>query len=265
MLCIGGSDPLGGAGLQMDAAVAAALGAESVCVAVLDTVQRAQGLESVTLHPPVEVARAILRALESGVQAVKLGALGDAQHSEAVIETLLPWLEEDDALALVIDPVAVPTLRTSPELALNTPQGMRLLEQRLFRYAVVTPNALEYGDGSRYREAMAVLRKGGHAPDWDALAAGEASSGSGEIVDLYTSVGGEHLEFRHPRIPGATGLHGTGCALATAVATLLAWGFDPGDAARLAVDALGQWLAAAGARLEPFAPRGEPWDQLLAQ
>jgi len=264
VLCIGGSDPLGGAGLQMDAAACAALGGEAVGVATLDTVQRDAGLEAVKLHPPERVAREALRALEEGVQAVKLGALGDALRSEAVVETLLPWLEADDTLALVIDPVAAPTLRVSPDLVLNTPEGMRVVEQRLFRYAVVTPNALEYGDGSRYRGAMAVLRKGGHAVDWDALASGEAGIGSTEVEDIYTSVAGEELRFRHPRIAGATGLHGTGCALASSLATLLAWGLDPGDASRLAIDGLGQWLAAAEGQLRPFPPRGDLFDGLLA-
>lgn len=263
VLCVGGSDPQGGAGLQMDAAACAALGADSACVAVMDTVQGARGLESLTLHRVEDVARGMMRALESGVQAVKLGALGNRALTMAVVETLEPWLE-DGCLPLIIDPVAAATRSATPDVVLNTPNGMRLLEERLYRYALVTPNAFEYGDGSRYAECLALLRKGGHAPDWEALAAGRTEeTEGGVVVDHYSSVLGDDLEFRHPRIPGATGLHGTGCALASAIAALMARGYEHMGAVELGLDAMGQWLATSGVQLVPFPPVGGEWGSAL--
>lgn len=263
VLCVGGSDPQGGAGLQMDAAACAALRVDSACVAVMDTVQGDRGLESVTLHRAEEVARGMMRALEQGVHAVKLGALGNREHTAAVIETLEAWVE-DGRMPLVIDPVAAATRSAAPEVVLNTPSGMRMLEERLYRYALVTPNAFEYGDGSRYAECLALLRKGGHAPDWEALAAGRTEeSEGGEVVDFYSSVLGDELEFRHPRILGATGLHGTGCALASAIAALMARGYEHLGAVELGLDAMGQWLATSGEQLVPFPPVGGEWGSAL--
>lgn len=264
VLCVGGSDPQGGAGLQMDTAACAALGADVAGVPVLDTVQGERGLESVSLHRAEDVARAMMRALEEGVQAVKLGALGDRERTAAVVETLEPWLDEG-RMPLVIDPVATASRSVSSELVLNTPRGMQMLEERLYRYALVTPNVYEYGDGSRFGGCMALLVKGGHAPDWEAFAAGETEAPEGgEIVDRYRSVLGDDEEFRHRRIPGATGLHGTGCALASAIAALMAHGFEHRGATEMALDAMQQWLSVATQRLEPFRPAGATWDELLA-
>lgn len=231
VLCIGGSDPRMGAGVQMDAAVCRALGFEPVVVVTVDTVQSERGLESVAPRPAEEVAHAVVRALGEGVDAVKIGALGDAEIAETVAAVLEPWAAD---LPIVLDPVAQASRVAVPGVALNTPAGVAAMRAQLFPLALlVTPNALEYGTGEAYENCRAVLRKGGH--------------GAGaEVVDRLTSLLDPPLEFRRPRLPDATGVHGTGCAYATLCACLLARCPGPEFACEEAGAILHAWLSGPG-------------------
>jgi hydroxymethylpyrimidine/phosphomethylpyrimidine kinase len=233
ILCIGGSDPRRGAGVQMDAAVCHALGFEPVTIVTCDTVQGERGLESVSVRPVDEMVHAAIRELAAGVDAVKLGALGDERVAEALAETLEPWHLD---LPIVLDPVAQARRVAVAGVALNTPAGAHVMRTRLFPLAaVVTPNALEYGSGEAYEDCRAVLRKGGHAD-------------GGEVVDRLTTLLDAPMEFRRPRIPGVTEIHGTGCAYATLVACLMARCPGPEFACEEAGKILHAWLSGAGLR-----------------
>lgn len=231
ILCIGGSDPHMGAGVEMDAAVCRALGFEPVVVISMDTVQSERGLESVTARDAGEAAHAIVRALAEGVDAVKVGALGNEDFTRTVAAVLEPWAMD---LPIVLDPVVQASRVARPGVALNTPEGSAAMREELFPLAaLVTPNRLEYGTGEAYENCRAVLRKGGH--------------GEGEFVTdrLFTMLD-PPLDLRRPRIPGATEVHGTGCALATLCACLLARCPGPEFACPEAGDILHAWLSGPG-------------------
>jgi hydroxymethylpyrimidine/phosphomethylpyrimidine kinase len=66
----------------------------------------------------------------------------------------------------------------------------------------------------------AVLVKGGHF-------------GGDESIDILIHAGGRE-EMRSPRVPSGEDVHGTGCALSSAIATYLAHGRDLVEACRLA-------------------------------
>lgn len=231
ILCIGGSDPRMGAGVEMDAAVCRALGFEPVVVPTLDTVQSARGLESVQLRPVEQVVHAVVRELGEGVDAVKLGALGDQRMVEALAQVLEPWADD---LPIVLDPVALASKQAVPGAALNSPAGVAAMREQLFPLAaVITPNAAEYGSGEAYEHCRAVLRKGGHdAGDW--------------VTDRLTTLIEEPLEFRRRRLPGATEVHGTGCAFASLVACLMARCPGAELACEEAGDILHAWLSGPG-------------------
>lgn len=239
VLCLGGSDPQQGAGVQMDAAVCQALGFDPQMVISVDTVQTVAGLESATPRAQVEVGNRILFALDAGVEAIKIGALGNEHVVAAVVAALDPWHND---IPIVLDPVCAAT-RTLRDSRLNTVAGARLMETDLFPLCrLVTPNAFEYGTGERYQDCRAVLLKGGHADDLAVLEGGEASKW---ITDVLEDLLQNPVEFRHPRIPGAGDLHGTGCALSTAIACFLAKGFEPWAACQCAIETMHTWMTAA--------------------
>jgi hydroxymethylpyrimidine/phosphomethylpyrimidine kinase len=70
--------------------------------------------------------------------------------------------------------------------------------------------------------ASAVLIKGGHIP-------------GDTIVDLLRTADGDGASFEHPRI-ATQSTHGTGCTLASAIATGVAHGFTLRDAVARAED-----------------------------
>jgi len=260
VLCLGGSDPQQGAGVQMDAAVCQALGHSPRQVIAVETVQTTRGLESATPREQVAVAHEIMFALDDGVDAVKIGALGDEHVVAAVVAALEPWHKDNP---IVLDPVCAAT-RTLGDERLNTVAGARLMEKELFPLCrLVTPNAFEYGTGERYQNCRAILLKGGHADDLAALEGGEISPW---ISDVLEDLLQDPVEFRHPRIEGAEALHGTGCALSTAITCFLAKGYEPWAACQCALEVMHEWMSAAvanGTGLLPFAPKEMPEPRAL--
>jgi hydroxymethylpyrimidine/phosphomethylpyrimidine kinase len=251
VLCLGGSDPTMGAGVQMDTAVCRALGVAPRVVETMFTKQGEMGLESVELRDMMQIAHDILHTLDDGVQAIKIGALGDAHIVEAVVAALEPW---HDAIPIVIDPVAAAS-KSKTEVYLNTRAGVRLMESDLFPLAaVVTPNVLEYGNGERYENCKAILRKGGHT---DSFAELEGREPSKWVADVLEYPNGDSFEYRHTRVLGGEHLHGTGCALSTAIACGLANGTTLSEACHTGIGALHVWIKQAiedQHDLQPVAP-----------
>ncbi len=227
----------------MDAAVCRALGFEPVTVVTVETEQSEHGLESVRARSTSELTRELVRALHQGVDAVKVGALGNAALTETLAEVLLPWLGE---LPIVVDPVGQASRVAKPGVMLNTPEGLALMQEKLFPLAdLVTPNRIEYGTGDAYEFCGAVVRKGGHD--------------EGDIVsDRFWSLLEDPVEFRRPRLPGRTSVHGTGCAFATLAACHLARCRDPRLASKEAGDVLHAWLSGPGLREGRLVPPPTP-------
>jgi hydroxymethylpyrimidine/phosphomethylpyrimidine kinase len=242
---IAGSDPTGGAGLQLDLQVFRALGVHGAGVVTALTVQDTVKVHRVLPAFPnvvLEQIRVLLRDVRPAV--VKLGMLATDDVARAVALGLV----ETDA-PLVIDPV------------LTASDGTPLLERRAWaalldlfgRAKLVTPNLLEAaqltgGDTSTARGvedaarvcvtelgAEAALVKGGHreGPPDDCLA--ERSTDGVAVTWL-----------RGTRIEGPP-VHGTGCALASATAAGLARGLPLGAA----IDAARAFVAEALRRAEP--------------
>ncbi len=239
----------------MDAAVCQALGQEPQLVVCVDTVQGLSGLESATPRPQTEVANRIMFALDAGVEAIKIGALGNEHVVAGVCAALEPWHKD---VPIVLDPVCAAT-RTLGDERLNTVIGSRLMETDLFPLCrLVTPNAFEYGTGERYQDCRAVLLKGGHATDFSELEGGEPSPW---ITDVLKDLLEDPVNFRHPKIEGGQDLHGTGCALSTAIACFLAMGYEPWAACQCAIEVMHQWMQTAidnGTGLLPFTPTTMP-------
>ncbi|MBM4381902.1 MAG: bifunctional hydroxymethylpyrimidine kinase/phosphomethylpyrimidine kinase [Deltaproteobacteria bacterium] len=246
-LSIAGSDPTGGAGLQLDLQVFRALGVHGCAVPTALTVQDTAKVHSVLpLFPNVmtEQLRVLLKDVPP--HAVKLGMLASDDVLRAVdfgLDVLrnLP-------VPIVIDPV----LRASSGRELLERRAIPGLRNLIGRAAIVTPNLPEAevlcerdvstraGIESAAKHlvselgAAAALVKGGHRErDADDCLAHRTPSG----VEVRWLAG--------ERIPGGD-VHGTGCALSAAIAAQLA----RGDELLAAVEAARAFVRAgiAGAR-----------------
>ena len=217
VLFIGGMDSSGGAGILRDAATAVALNVPYRVAVTAVTAQNDQRLSAVLSMPPGMVAEQIALAAEAGLATAKTGMLANRAVVEAVAAHLPP-------LPLVVDPV----LRSSSGHTLLAPDGIdALLALILPRTSLLTPNLPELALLAAHlglagaveariaaallaRGCSAVLVKGGHGDD-PVLCA-----------DRLYRHDQPMISFQAPRI--AASLRGTGCQLASAIATALAAG-----------------------------------------
>ena len=238
ILCVGGNDINMGAGLQTDFAVATALGCHARLAPTMHTIQTADGLQSVDVIDREVVGRSMLDGLSEGVDAIKIGALGNEHVAEAVVEILDPWR---DILPIVFDPISQAS-KSNTGACLNTPAGVEFAEKRLLpMVTLATPNGLEYGSGKSYLECSAVLKKGGHLDPFLCL---ESGTEPDYISDVLHIRGGAVIEMRHARFDDIQAVHGTGCALSSLVTCYLAMGIELENAVITSLRVMQQWLGA---------------------
>jgi hydroxymethylpyrimidine/phosphomethylpyrimidine kinase len=231
VLTIAGSDSSAGAGIQADLkAIEANLGWAATVIAAV-TAQGPRGVRDVHAVPLAAVEAQLRAVLEElPVAAVKTGMLVGAP----TVELVAGVLREHEVPFLVCDPV----LAATSGAALLDAAGRRAFLGLLLPLAtLVSPNAVEaellsgvpvrdLGGAERAGRAMlaagarAVLVKGGHLgpPDRASDLLVEANR-----VTLMRGVALEGVEA-----------HGTGCVLASAIATWLARGRDLVEAVTLA-------------------------------
>jgi hydroxymethylpyrimidine/phosphomethylpyrimidine kinase len=222
---VAGSDSGGGAGIQADLKTMLAHGVHGMSVLAAVTAQNSLGVQGYW-ELPVEAVRAQLDSVLSdiGVDAVKTGMLASTELVSAVADVL-----GRVGVPVVVDPVGVSKHGDS----LLAPDAVAAVRERLLPVAtLVTPNLYEVNqltgvkvdseaDLLRAAEAVlalgpaAVLVKGGHL--------------DGDAVDLLLTATGETRTYRSARLDNRH-THGTGCTLASAVASRLALG-DPLPAA----------------------------------
>jgi len=220
VLAIAGSDSGGGAGIQADLKTMLALGVHGMTVVCAVTAQNSVGVQGYWELPPEAVAAQLNSVLgDIGAQAIKTGMLASAELVRTVCDAL-----GEVAAPVVVDPVAV-SKHGDKLLSEGTVGAVR--ERLLPLATVVTPNLLEAElltgihicdeeqmlAAARMIVAMGpqwVLVKGGHLP--------------GKPVDLLFD--GERLiRYQGQRIDSVH-THGTGCTLASAIASRLAFGDD---------------------------------------
>ncbi|MDJ1132524.1 bifunctional hydroxymethylpyrimidine kinase/phosphomethylpyrimidine kinase [Streptomyces iconiensis] len=228
VLTVAGSDSGGGAGIQADLKTMLALGTHGMSVIAAVTAQNSLGVQGYW-ELPVEAVRAQYRSVvdDIGVHAVKTGMLASAE----LVETVAGLLAETPA-PVVVDPVGVSKHGDS----LLAAEAVESVRTKLLPVAtVVTPNLDETaqltgvqveGEGDMREAAAAVLA---HGPRWALIKGGHLP---GEAVDLLTDGTEEHW-LRAPRHDNRH-THGTGCTLASALASHLAMGMSVPDATRAA-------------------------------
>lgn len=220
-LTIAGSDSSGGAGIQADLKTFHALGVFGTSAITALTAQNTRGVAGVL---PVEAAFVALQ-IDTTVEdippdAVKTGMLADA----AIVEVVADAAARHRFPLLVVDPVMVATTGAR----LLAADAVEAVRARLLPIAtLVTPNAPE--------AAVLLGRPVETAEDQEAAAralvdelgarAALVKGGDleGEILTDVLYDGKRIAVFREPRI-ATTSTHGSGCALASAIAAYLARG-----------------------------------------
>ena len=216
---IGGLDPSGGAGVEMDVKVGSAIGVHVHPIATMVTYQtsstyfggRCLDIESV-IHQ-IKTVR--------GVEIWKTGALCSNEIAEVVLETVKG--------KLVVDPVMEAS--AGGKLFQGTTRDMLNIVSRSF---ATTPNVIEAQKllnmkikdiNDMIRAAKEIQSMG---PKLVVLTGGHMN----ELVDVI--VYEDKVEVIRGRFRGESA-HGSGTVLASALASYLAKGLDPIKAARIAV------------------------------
>ena len=230
VLICAGLDPSGGAGLIADVRIVAALGGRPVGVVTATTVQNTTSVVGCT-PLGAEAIREQLEFLLSDVEvmAVKIGMLGSSEtalaigHALALTRAPVVWDPITHAsrgdVALVDDLFGGALAALAPHVALLTP-NVRELALLVGRPIEDAAAAIAAGEQLATSLGVAVLVKGGHL--------GRHPSDS---VDVLCGRDGT-VTLRGARIEHGEDVHGTGCALSTAIATYLAHGASLVDACR---------------------------------
>jgi hydroxymethylpyrimidine/phosphomethylpyrimidine kinase len=250
VLSIAGSDSGGGAGIQADVKAFARAGVHGATAITAITVQNTVAVSAVAAVAPAIIVGQIRAVAEDlGVDAVKIGMLGDV----ATIEAVAGVLDELSAGTPVVhDPVMVAE-SGARLLAEDAVDALRSLV--VPRATVITPNLDEArvlaGDGTldglelaRALHALGpryVVITGGHR----GAVGGERGAVGGDrdpaggppdaTVDLFFD-GGQLTEIAGVRHPDGAA-HGSGCTHSATLAARLAIGDEPLAAARRAREA----------------------------
>ncbi|MEM9619431.1 MAG: bifunctional hydroxymethylpyrimidine kinase/phosphomethylpyrimidine kinase [Pseudomonadota bacterium] len=231
VLIIAGSDPSGGAGIQADIKTVTALGGYAATAITAITVQNTKGVSAVHPVAPDVIAAQIDAVMDDiGADAIKIGMIGDVETAEVILTALYACPD----IPVVLDPVLVAT--SGDALAKDGVAGV-IKETLTSLSAVITPNTEEAaaltgivvtdrdtkigaGEALVAAGAGAALVKGGHM--------------QGDTVeDALITPAGARI-FSSPRIE-TTSTHGTGCTLASAIATGLAQGLALQSAVKRAI------------------------------
>jgi hydroxymethylpyrimidine/phosphomethylpyrimidine kinase len=232
VLSIAGSDSGGGAGIQADLKAFAACGVHGMTAITAITAQNTVGVDAVQpIAPEIVIAQVRAVVEDIGVDAVKIGMLGDTTTIAAVSEALDLLPAETP---IVVDPVMV------------AESGARLLDEEavealrttiVSRATVVTPNLPEARVLARAEKgepeelvrairglgAKVVVVTGGHRE---------------QAVDLFFD--GDRLQELEGERYEHGAAHGSGCTHSSTLAAHLARGESPLEAAAKARKAAGE-------------------------
>jgi hydroxymethylpyrimidine/phosphomethylpyrimidine kinase len=220
VLIIAGSDSGGGAGIQGDIKTVTCLGGYAATAITALTAQTTQGVFGIHDVDDDFIRKQItLVADDIGVDAFKTGML----HKTSVIDTVADAIRTYMKNAhFVLDPV----MFAKGGSALLQPDALEALKQKLIPMAsIITPNVpeAEYLSGIKIRSVDDMLKAAKHMLALGChavlLKGGHLESGNDVTDILVTEEGHEIYSQKRINTPHT---HGTGCTLASAIATGLA-------------------------------------------
>lgn len=242
VLSIAGSDSSGGAGIQADIKAITATGAYAASAITVITAQNTTTVTDIFALPlPVIAAQIDAVFADLKVKTIKIGMLYREDIMLLVKERLDYW----QAKKIILDPVmiaqtGVPLIDDNAMLTLksllpmatlltpNIPEANFLLGRTINHHHEMIAAAQQLGE----QYAINVLLKGGHL----------SGQQCDDIFFDYTS--GNTLNLPSPRI-NTRNTHGTGCTLASAIASYLAQGETLANAIRKGKTYISEALKAA--------------------
>ena len=234
-LTIAGSDPSGGAGIQIDIKTMESLGVYASSAITAVTVQNTIGVMEFSRVRPEIVIRQIEAVLDDmGIVAVKTGML----VHENIVRGVAEIMQRYD-IPLIVDPV----IRSTSGFPLISEKGIEAIRKELLPNAILaTPNVRE-------AEILSGCEIGGVA---NMITAGKRIRKTGVEAVLVT---GGHMEgrtitdvlidgngirkFEKTRVMGKDP-HGTGCMLSAAITGYVALGNDLAAAIELSEELVGR-------------------------
>jgi hydroxymethylpyrimidine/phosphomethylpyrimidine kinase len=221
VLIIAGSDSGGGAGIQADIKTVTMLGGFAMTVVTAITAQSTIGISDVDLVPTAMIEgqlHSVFQDLRPHV--IKIGMIGSAAAANAIADHLA-YLEPP--IPIVFDPVMVATSGA----ALASDETVAAFDRLMRLAAIITPNLPELAaltDQPVETEAERILAAGALARENGCAVLAKGGHGEGGIiVDLLVGEEGAIERWAEQRID-TPHTHGTGCTLASAIATGLGEG-----------------------------------------
>ncbi len=233
VLTIAGSDPYGGAGVQVDIKAIHANGGYAFSAITALTAQNSQGVYSVNITD-ASILKAQIDAIldDIEVDAIKIGMLGSKEIVEVVVDSIKIYNLKN----IVLDTVIVSS------------SGKRLLDLSaldIFKYQLIplvdmiTPNLLEINtltdssfeglESEIESISNALLRLGSKS----VLIKGGHFQNSSKSIDILAQRDKPYQLFSSQRV-NTTHTHGTGCILSSSIATNLAKGYGISKSVELA-------------------------------
>ena len=214
ILTIAGSDPSGGAGIQADIKTITTLGGYAAAAITALTVQNTVGVSNVVVMAPEFVKEQALAVLEDlPIAAIKTGMLANAEIITQVSQILQSY-----SVPLILDPVMV---STSGHRLLDM-QAIEALKALLLpKAAIITPNIpeAEVLTGKKIKNATDMMQAGQEilkmGPKIVVMKGGHLNEEF--LVDIIVTEN-SMAEYSYKKIP-TKHTHGTGCTLASALAT----------------------------------------------
>jgi hydroxymethylpyrimidine/phosphomethylpyrimidine kinase len=222
ILCIGGLDPSGGAGLQADIEAVASCGGHALPIASCLTVQNSvQAISVSAVEPKLMLQQASALLDDMHIASCKIGVVPNKAVALAIAEILVQLAN----VPVVFDPV----LSASHGSEFSNADTIKTIKEILLPIVtVVTPNFSELmtltdNDGDVTSQAISLCELG---PKY-VLATG-ADSDTDNVHNTLFTCEGVKQEYQWPRLPHR--YHGSGCTLSSALACYLAFDLDIAEA-----------------------------------
>lgn len=226
VLCFGGLDPSGGAGIQADIETIACCGGHALPIATCLTVQNTvQAYSTTATAAPLlrQQAEALLK--DVSINSCKIGVIPSSEIA-MVIADIITQLTD---IPVVLDPV----LHASSGSKFCDEKTINSIKEILLPLAsVATPNASELailsaGNDSSPPNASELCRRG---PQYVLVT--DADNPAPEVCNKLFNADGLVKEYRWTKLPHS--YHGSGCTLSSALAYYLAMDLKVSDAAMVA-------------------------------
>ena len=218
ILCIGGLDPSGGAGLQADIEAIAANGGHALPIATSLTVQNSQNVYAVE---PVrtDLVSAQFESLlaDCPIHACKIGLIPSIE----CVDLLVHIASHLENIPIVLDPV----LRASGGMSLNGAELIPTLKEKLLPLiTVLTPNlselhSLSNSDSDDTKQALELCDVGA---SYVLVTTCKEDQENGLLTHTLFSEANSPIHFHCEKL--AHEYHGSGCTLSSALTTQLALG-----------------------------------------